>query len=82
MRIKSGRLVLLSTPVGIVLFLEMTVTEIILELPRLSPEERSTLARKLKELDEGELNFLHEAADSMFLEMDREEEQNASQKRG
>jgi len=50
----------------------MSVLEIIRELPKLTADERSTVARKLRELEGGEdLLFLNEAADAMFLEMDK-----------
>ena len=59
----------------------MSVTEIIQELPRLTPEERSAIGRRLRELEEGdELLFLHEAADSMFRHMDTQEAKDARRK--
>jgi hypothetical protein len=52
----------------------MSVAEIIQELPKLTPEERSVVRRRLWELEEsaGKL-FLHESADSMFRDMDQQE---------
>ena len=52
----------------------MSVAEIIQELPKLTPEERATLRRKLQELESSdEMLFLHEAADVMFQDMDKKE---------
>ena len=51
------------------------------ELPKLSAEERSAVRRRLRELEEkDETLFLHEAADSMFQEMDKEEARDARRK--
>ena len=59
----------------------MSFTEIIEELPRLSAEQRATLLRRLRELDEkDELLFLHESADSMFRELDNQEKGNDRRK--
>ena len=61
----------------------MSVTEIIQELPKLTPEERSAIGRRLRELEAGdELLFLHEAADSMFQDMDTQEAKDARRKTG
>jgi len=52
----------------------MSAAEIISELPKLTAEERAAVLRRLKELEErDELHFLHEAADSVFQEMDKRE---------
>jgi hypothetical protein len=59
----------------------MSVAEIIQELPRLTPEERSAVRRRLCELENADSeSFLHEAADIMFQEMDKEETRNARRK--
>ena len=59
----------------------MSVAEIIQELPNLTPEERLSIQRRLKELEEAdEMLFLHESADAMFLNMDKEEAKNAVRK--
>lgn len=59
----------------------MSVTEIIRELPKLTPQERSVVRRRLRELDESdESQFLHESADKMFQVMDKEETRNARRK--
>ena len=59
----------------------MSASEIMRELPKLSAEERSDLRRRLRELEEqDETLFLHEAADAMFQDMDKEEAENARRK--
>jgi len=59
----------------------MSATEIIAELPKLTTEERSAVRQRLRELEEpDELHFLHEAADSMFQEMDKQEADDARRK--
>ena len=59
----------------------MSVAEIIAELPKLTADERSTVQRRLRELEEqDELQFLHEAADAMFQQMDRQEAEDAKRK--
>jgi len=59
----------------------MSASEIIAELPKLTPEERSAVRRRLRELEEQDgLLFLNEAADSMFQEMDKQEAENARRK--
>lgn len=51
------------------------------ELPKLTRDERSAIQQRLRELEEhDEVMFLHEAADSMFQEMDKEESKNARRK--
>ncbi len=56
----------------------MSVAQIIAELPKLTEEERSTVRRRLREIDErDETLFLHEAADAMFQEMDQQEAKDA-----
>ena len=48
------------------------MVEIIEELPKLTAEERSVVSRRLREIEErDETLFLHEAADSMFRDMDK-----------
>ena len=57
----------------------MSAVEIIAELPRLNEAELSKVRQKLKELDEhAELSGLHEAADVMFQEMDKQEAERAN----
>jgi uncharacterized protein (DUF169 family) len=59
----------------------MSVAEIIRELPRLTAEERSAVRQRLKELEEkDELLFLHEAADSMFKDLDKRETKDGRRK--
>ena len=59
----------------------MSMAEIIEELPKLTPEERSVVLARLRELEgRDDLQFLHEAADSMFVEMDKEEAEDARRK--
>ena len=59
----------------------VSFTEIIEELPKLSADQRAALLRRLKELEEkDELLFLHESADSMFQELDKQEEKDARRK--
>ena len=59
----------------------MSAAEIINELPKLTTEELSAVRRRLRELDErDELQFLHEFADAMFQDMDRQEAADARRK--
>ena len=59
----------------------MSAAEIINELPKLTTEELSAVRRRLRELDErDELQFLHESADAMFQDMDRQEAADARRK--
>ncbi len=59
----------------------MSAAEIIQELPKLTPEERAAVRRRLRELEErDETLFLHESADAMFQEMDKEEARDARRK--
>ena len=59
----------------------MSAVEIIKELPKLTTEERSAVRRSLRELEErDELQFLHESADAMFQDMDKQEAKNARRK--
>jgi hypothetical protein len=59
----------------------VSFTEIIEELPKLSAEQRAAVSRRLRELDEkDEMLFLHESADSMFQELDKQETKNARRK--
>lgn len=59
----------------------MSAVEILAELPKLTNEERSVIRRRLQELDErDELQFLHESADAMFQDMDKQETENARRK--
>jgi hypothetical protein len=59
----------------------MSMTEIIQELPKLTPEERGIVLRRLRELHgQDEALFLHEAAESMFQEMDQQETADARRK--
>ena len=59
----------------------MSAAEIIQELPKLTADERAAIRQRLRELEEqdGSL-FLHEAADSMFKYMDKQEAKNARRK--
>lgn len=59
----------------------MSATEIFTELPKLTFAERSIVRRRLREFaerDEG--HFLHEAADSMFQDMDKPDAKNSRRK--
>lgn len=57
---------------------KMSVAEIIEELPKLTAKERSAVLRRLREIDERDgLLFLHEAANAMFEDTDREEKSDA-----
>jgi hypothetical protein len=59
----------------------MSVAEIIKELPKLTAEERSTVRHRLEELEEKDgMLFLHEAADAMFQDMDKQEARDARRK--
>ncbi len=59
----------------------MSLAEIIRELPKLTAEERSAVRQRLKELEEkDELLFLHEAADSMFKDLDKRETKDGRRK--
>jgi hypothetical protein len=59
----------------------MSMTEIIQELPKLTPEERGIVLQRLRELNgPDEALFLHEAAESMFLDMDQQEAADARRK--
>ena len=59
----------------------MSAAEIIAELPKLTPEEREAVARKLRELGEqDEMLFLHESAVQMFQDMDQKEAEDARRK--
>ena len=59
----------------------MSATEILNELPKLTSEERSAVRRRLRELDErDELQFLHESADAMFQDLDKQEADDARRK--
>jgi len=59
----------------------MSAKDIIAELPKLTQEARAAIRRRLQELDRpNELLFLHEAADSMFQDIDNEEAKNARRK--
>ena len=56
----------------------MSVTDIIRELPKLTREERSSVLRRLRELEqEDQVLFLHDAADSMVQQIDKEEQLTA-----
>ena len=59
----------------------MSAAEIIAELPKLNEADLSAVWRKLRELKErDELAGLHDAADAMFQDMDRNEVSHASGK--
>ena len=59
----------------------MSAVEIIAEPPKLADEERSAIRRRLRELDEqDEAQFLHESADAIFRDMDKQEAENARRK--
>jgi hypothetical protein len=57
------------------------MAEIIQELPKLTPEERAIILRRLRELNgRDEALFLQEAAESVFKDMDQREAANARSK--
>jgi hypothetical protein len=57
------------------------MVEIIQELPKLRADERAVILRRLRELDGlDESLLLHEAAESMFQDMDQEEAADARRK--
>jgi len=57
------------------------MVEIIQELPKLTPDERAVILRRLREIDVlDESLFLQEAAESMFKDMDKEEAADARRK--
>ena len=59
----------------------MSAVEILQELPKLTTDERSAVRRRLRELDErDEQQFLHESADAMFQDMDKQEAENGRRK--
>jgi len=59
----------------------MSAVEIIKALPKLTAEERSAVRRRLQELEEkDETLFLHESADAMFQDMDKQEAKDAHRK--
>lgn len=59
----------------------MSATEILDELPKLTSEERPAVRRRLRELDErDEQQFLHESADAMFQDLDKQEAEHARRK--
>lgn len=56
----------------------MSAVEILAELPKLTSEERSLVRRRLRELDQwDEMQFLHESADAMFQDLDKQEADDA-----
>jgi hypothetical protein len=59
----------------------VSMAEIIQELPKLTPEERAAILRRLRELNgPDESLFLQEAAESMFQDMDQQEAADARRK--
>ncbi|MGH7953052.1 MAG: hypothetical protein ACREFE_14210 [Limisphaerales bacterium] len=59
----------------------MSAAEIIAELPKLTGEDLAVVRRRLRELDErDELQFLHDSADAMFQDLDKQETENARRK--
>jgi len=61
----------------------MSMADIIQELPKLTPEQRAMITRRLRELDgPDESLFLHEAAEAMFQNMDQQEAVDARRKTG
>jgi len=52
----------------------MSAAEIVAELPKLSSEDLAVVRRRLRELDgRDELQFLHDSADAMFQDLDKQE---------
>ncbi len=59
----------------------MSAVGIIKELPKMTTEERSAVRRCLQALEEqAEMLFLHESADAMFQDMDKQEAKHAHHK--
>ena len=59
----------------------MSAVEILAELPKLTDDERSAIRRRLREIEErDEAQFLHESADAMFCDMDKQEAEHARRK--
>ena len=59
----------------------MSAAEIMQELPKQTADERAAVRQRLRELEgQDESIFLHEAADSMFKDMDKQEAKNARRK--
>ena len=59
----------------------MSAVKILAELPKLTDDERSAIRRRLRELDErDEAQFLHESADAMFQDMDKQESEYVRRK--
>jgi len=60
----------------------MSANDILEQLPKLRPEERRAIARRVFELEgeKEELEWAAEAADVAFQELDRLEAQNAATK--
>jgi hypothetical protein len=52
----------------------MSMTDILQELPKLTPEERATILRRLRELDGSDGSvFLHEAAEALSRDTEQQE---------
>ena len=58
----------------------MSVAQIMKELPKLTPDERRAIERRIRELEDDEMLFLNEALDMMLRDMDKEEEAHATRK--
>lgn len=59
----------------------MSAAEIIAELPKLSIADLAAVRRRLRELDgRDELQFLHDSADAMFQDLDKQEAEYARRK--
>jgi hypothetical protein len=59
----------------------VSAAEIIAELPKLTSEDLAAVRRRLRELDErDEFQFLHDSADAMFSDMDKQEAEHARRK--
>lgn len=61
----------------------MNMADIIEELPKLTPEQRATIIRRVRELDGADDSlFLQEAAEAMFRDMDHQEAVDSGHKTG
>lgn len=60
----------------------MSVAQIIEELPKLTSDDRRTIERRIRQLEDDDMVFISEAATRMFQEIDREEEAYAKRKAG
>jgi len=59
------------------------MTDIMQDLPKLTPEQRAMILTRVRELDgPDESHFLQEAAEAVFRDMDQQEAADARRKTG